>query len=86
MELVRAIGPDEDDPFRLCVPRQIAEELKRRLVGPVQIFNDDHEGRRAGDAREEPGDPLIQTRTSRRVDLTALRQRSDALGILDPYQ
>jgi hypothetical protein len=43
MELVRAVGPDHQDPFPAKPPGDEREEITGRVVGPMQVLGDQHD-------------------------------------------
>ena len=51
-QLVAAEGRRDQDPVVLEVARQVADEVTRRVVGPVDVLDDDGDGLLGGDAPE----------------------------------
>ena len=51
----RPIGADHHQPRRVAAPRQVADEIERRVVAPVQIFEHDDQRRLGGDRLDRLG-------------------------------
>ena len=55
-----AVGHDDERAHRCLGADDVLEEEERRLVGPVQVVEDEHHGRELGCARQEVHDRVVQ--------------------------
>src|SRR5258708_24164949 len=72
VQLVAAVRSDEEHTSVAKLAREVAEELERRLIGPVQILDDDRERGAARDLREKRGARQIDPIPLVLVDVGAL--------------
>ena len=60
VQLVRAVRTDDSDRDGAQRPHQVGGQVERRLVGPVQILDDDQHRAAAGQPLEHPQHQLEQ--------------------------
>ena len=79
VQVVGAIGPEQHDPSRAQAARQIHEEVARRPVGPMQVFENDQRRNPIAEAFEH-AEQLLEQRG--RAELRILG-RGDAVQLGD---
>ena len=67
VQLVAAIGADEQDALVAQAAQQRGEELEGRAVGPMQVLDRDQEGRVGGQLVEQSAQPAEQAGLGERV-------------------
>ena len=80
-ELVVAEGQDEHRGHRLDPPRQVAEHVERRVVGPVDVLDDERRRRRGRELGQDRGvdvvdRPAVGERRLERSRRTPARRRA----------
>ncbi len=58
VDVVGAVGGEQDDPAELEGAEEIAEQLAGGAVGPVQILHDQHQGAVGGEGLQQAGGQL----------------------------
>ena len=58
VELIGAEGPDDQEAFVASVSGEEREQVSGRAIGPVEVFDDQHDGRTLAQATKEPQDPF----------------------------
>ena len=82
-ELVVAEGQDEHRGQRLDPPRHVAEHVERRVVGPVDVLDDEHGRRRGRELGQDRGEDAVDgpaVGERRRQRAAGLRARRRAAG------
>jgi hypothetical protein len=78
------VGADEEQPNRGRGPHDVAHQLQRRLVRPVQVVEDEHDRRLRRGGLEQAGDrPEEQVALGLRITLARSRQLGHAC--LEPW-
>ena len=76
VKIVRPIGPDDEQSLAAGVPRQEGEQVARRSIRPLQVLDDEQDGRVIAEPTEQPQHALED------VDLEPVRvaRRSGRVG------
>ena len=80
LELGVAVGPDDEHRDLRQPLRQVLDQEQRRLVGPVQVLEDEHQRRVARGALDELGDAVQQVAA---LLLGRQRHRLGDVGVAD---
>ena len=86
-EPARTVRGGEQQLRARRAPQQVGDELERRVVGPLEVVEQDHHGRRGGELLEQRADGavravalVLQRRRGRRVARADRRQHAGELG------